>query len=96
MDRPRVHVDFNELVQTDLVLLSKFDVVVDSDGNKILLSEGLPVFVYEFNLYADGTKDYLLADGIAELNIPEINGEWSRAAKWCCRVNQHGIRNEAS
>ena len=91
MDKARIQVDFNELVQEDLVLLSKTDEVTDSDGNKIILSEGKNVSVYEFNDYKDGTKEYLFADGVAELNDPEVNGQWSSVAKWCCRINENGI-----
>ena len=96
MDRPRIRVDFNELVKDDLVLLSKSDLVTDSAENEITLSEGMKVFVYEFNHYDDGTKEYLLADGIAELNNLEINGKWSAAAKWCCRIDEKGIKSEIS
>jgi len=91
MDRARIRVDFNELVQDDLVLLSKTDEVTDSDENKLILSEGKNIFIYEFNDYKDGTKEYLLADGIAELNNPKLNGQWSSAAKWCCCINKNGI-----
>jgi hypothetical protein len=94
MDKPRIRVDFNELVQADVVLMSKTDLVVDSAGYRVLLTEGLPVFVYEYNHYADGTEEYLLADGTAELNDTAINGEWSKAAKWCCRINELGVRDE--
>lgn len=94
LDRPRVRVDFNELVQDDLVLLSKTDEVKDSDGNQFLLTEGMEVFVYEFNTYNDGTNEYLLADGIAELNNSEVNGQWSVVVKWCCRINNNGITNK--
>jgi hypothetical protein len=96
MDRPRVRVDFNELVQGDLVLLSKTDEVEDSDGNQFLLKEGMEVFVYEFNAYDDDTNQYLFADGIAELNIPEVNGQWSAVAKWCCRINDNGITDKST
>jgi hypothetical protein len=91
MNRARIQVDFNELVQEDLVLLSKTDEATDSDGNNLILSEGVDVFVYEFNHYEDGTKEYLLADGVAELNDSEANGKWSSVAKWCCRINRNGI-----
>jgi len=96
MDRARIRVDFNELVQRDLVLLSQTDKVKDSAENEITLLEGLKVFIYEFNHYDDGTKEYLLADGIAELNNTKVNGEWSAAAKWCCRIDEQGIRHEIS
>lgn len=94
MDKPRVRVDFNELVQFDVVLLSQTDLVVDSAGVEILLTEGLPVFVYKYNDYADGTEEYLLADGFSELNDTAVSGKGSKAAKWCCRINEHGIRHE--
>ncbi|CAN5153729.1 hypothetical protein BH11PSE11_BH11PSE11_32490 [soil metagenome] len=73
------------------MLLSQTDFVADSHGNEILLTEGLNVAIYEFNNYADGTKEYLLADGIAEINNPELNGNWTKAAKWCCRIDENGI-----
>lgn len=94
MDRPRIRVDFNELVQNDLVLLSKFDKVKDSEGGEVQLSEGVEVFVYEFNNYDNGETEWLLADGVAELNDPNVNGQWSKAAKWCCRIDKKGIRVE--
>jgi hypothetical protein len=92
MDKARIRVDFNELVQADLVLLAKSDVVADSSGKEILLTEGLPVSVYEYNDYADGEQEYLLADGLVELNDTAANGVWSNAAKWCCRIDSGGIR----
>ncbi|WP_163831847.1 hypothetical protein [Spartinivicinus ruber] len=91
MNRPRLKVDFNEMVQENLVLLSKVDDVIDSEGKSLKLSEGLPISIYEYNEYLDGTKEYLLADGFVELNNPNINGLWSKAAKWCCRINENGI-----
>ncbi|MDC0948585.1 hypothetical protein OAS86_04490 [Gammaproteobacteria bacterium] len=91
MDKPRIRVDFNELVQEDVVLLSKADEALDSDGSLINLVEGLAVSLYEFNHYADGTIEYLLAEGVAVLNDTNINGKWSEAAKWCCQINDEGI-----
>ena len=91
LDKPRIRVDFNELVQPDLVLLAKTDNVQDSAGNQVILEEGLSISIYEFNHYDDGTNEYLLADGTVELNNPDVNGKWSAAAKWCCRINENGI-----
>ena len=96
MDKPRIRVDFNESAAQDLVLLAKSDVVEDSEGNKIELSQGKHVSVYEYNHYSDGEKEYLLAEGIAELNDANINGEWTKKAKWCCRINEEGIRVESN
>lgn len=93
LDRPRIRVDFNEMVNPSLVLLSQQDRVLLSDGTKINLSEGQRIFIYEYNSYGDGEQEYLYAEGIAELNDPISNGEWTRAAKWCCRINEQGIVN---
>ncbi len=77
MNRARLYVDFNEMVESDLVLLSKLDVKVDSSGNEIVLSEGLDVYIYMDDTNALGTKDNLLAEGVVELNDPNKNGECS-------------------
>lgn len=87
MDKPRIRVDFNELLEQDLVLLSKTDEAEDSDGNRVKLKDGLPVAIFEFNHYDDDEKEYLLADGIAVLNTFQNKP----VAKWCCRIDGIGI-----
>lgn len=87
MDKPRIKVDFNELIERDLVLLSKTDEVEDSAGQKIILQVGRPIAIYEYNHYENGEKEYLLAEGIAVLNEVQKNP----IAKWCCRINFNGI-----
>ena len=94
MDRARIKVDFNEMVAEDLVLLSKTDNVVDSEGNEIHLVAGNRIYIYEYNKYENGEEEYLLAEGSAELNDPVVNGSWTQAAKWCCRISSDGIANE--
>jgi hypothetical protein len=88
MDKPRIKVAFNELMEKDLVLLSKTDEVEDSTGQKITLQVGKPVAIYEYNHYESGEKEYLLAEGIAVLNEVQVNP----IAKWCCRINEYGIK----
>ena len=88
MDKPRIKVDFNELIEKDLVLLSKTDEVQDSAGENIILQIGKPVAIYEYNHYESGKREYLLAEGIAVLNEVQVNP----IAKWCCRINEHGIK----
>ena len=43
MNTPRLYVDFNELLEADLVLLSQQDIKLDSDGNEIVLFDGRQV-----------------------------------------------------
>jgi hypothetical protein len=85
--KPRIRVDFNELLDDDLVLLSKTDEREDSEGNRILLSSGAQVSIYEFHQYDNGEKEWLLAEGVVELNTSQEKP----VAKWCCRINERGI-----
>ncbi len=91
MNKPIIYVDFNEMVEPDLVLLSQGDMKTDLSGNQIFLYEGLALFVYTDNFYKDGTEEYLVAEGVAE---PNTDRGWSRHAKWCCRIDENGIRHE--
>ncbi|WP_185969078.1 hypothetical protein [Carboxylicivirga sp. M1479] len=43
MKEARLYLDFKEMIEEDLVLLSKTDFKKDSEGNTIELSEGLRV-----------------------------------------------------
>lgn len=96
MDRPRIRVDFNEMADVkDLVLLSKTDVRTDSSGEEVRLSEGKEIFVYDEDIDDEGKPDNLLADGVAEVNDPSVYGDWTRKAKWCCRIDALGIRHES-
>ena len=94
MNEPRLKVDFNELVEHNLVLLSQDDIKIDSLGNKILLKEGLKVKIYEEDLDQNDKPDYLIAEGIVEKNPEYLNqNSWTSACKWNCRIGPNGIRN---
>jgi len=88
MDKPRIKVDFNECIEKDFVLLSKTDQRIDSEGNLVELYGGAEVSLFEFNHYEDGTREYLLAEGVAELNQLQV----TPVAKWGCRINHNGIK----
>ena len=89
MDRRRVRVDFNEMVENDLVLLAKGDDVTDSAGEPIRLAEGLLIHIYEEDPGENGELEALIADGTVERNV---TGGWTSAAKWNCRIDARGIR----
>ena len=93
MSTPRLYVDFNEMLDRDLVLLSKDDTKTDSHGSVIHLSEGLPVAIYSDDLDESGKPDNLIAEGIVERN-KDFTG-WSSHVKWCCRIDTKGIRHES-
>jgi hypothetical protein len=89
MDRARLYVDFNEMVEPDLVLLSKTDEQVDSSGRPVRLYEGLSVHVYMDDPDEHGKPGALVADGLVERS-PGTG--WTAPAKWCCRIDSKGIR----
>ena len=88
MDKARIRVDFNEF--DNPMPISQTDLIIDSDGNEIMLSESLPVYLYEEDYDEFDRKDCLIADGITVRNPNK-----SSIAKWCCQIDQSGIRHES-
>jgi hypothetical protein len=84
-----VCVDFNEMVEQDLVLLAQEDDVTDSAGRRIRLAEGLAIHICMDDPDDDGEAGALIADGVVERNV---TGGWTSAAKWNCRIDARGIR----
>jgi hypothetical protein len=93
MKEPRIPVDFNEMLESDLVLLSQTDTRVDSSGATVVLSEGLSVLIYDDDTGADGQPNYLIASGTVEKNTSDAS--WGQVAKWCCRIDSQGIRHQS-
>jgi len=90
MCKPRLYVDFNEMLEPDLVLLSAGDMKTDSSGTEIHLHQGLSVDIYTDDIDDQGHPDPLIASGVVEANADR---GWSRRAKWCCRIDEAGIRH---
>jgi hypothetical protein len=90
MDRPRIPVDFNTMFEDggDFVLLSTSGEAKDSAGNRIVLAEGLPVYVYEEDPTDAHPNGVLIADGTAVRDIIK----WSGSIQWNCRIDEKGIR----
>lgn len=91
MEPHRILVDFNEMLEPDLVLLSQTDSRLDFSGETVHLSEGLLVYLYEPDVDEQGLPDNLLAQGQVERRPEDVN--WGRAAKWCCRIDHNGVRH---
>jgi hypothetical protein len=89
----RLRVDFNELVESNLVLLSKSNVTTDIHGTPVYLCEGLRIEIVEENAYDNGTLEVLFAEGLVEANTD--GPPWTQGAKWCCRIDAAGIRDIA-
>ncbi len=92
MDKPRIYVDFNEILEPNLVLLSQTGTEQDSSGSLVLLQEGKKVHVYMDDMSEDGKQDNLIADGHVEHHPGTA---WGTAAIWCCRIDPRGIRHES-
>ncbi|MCL2677771.1 MAG: hypothetical protein FWE85_01810 [Clostridiales bacterium] len=93
MDRARISVDFNSLDSDDTIPLSGTDgtdFVIDSDGNTIVLSAGMDIYIYEDDFDVFNRQDNLIADGIVVRNP----GNYS-TVKWYCQINESGIRHES-
>jgi hypothetical protein len=92
MKQPRVYVDFNEMVASDEVLLSKLDTTLDSAGHPVSLLEGAPVAAYMDDPAENGAPDRLIADGVA---IRNRHGGWTAGARWILKIDSRGIRRES-
>ncbi|PIF47165.1 hypothetical protein CLU96_4213 [Chryseobacterium sp. 52] len=91
MDNSRLYVDFNELIDDDLVLLSQQDIKLDHKGNEITLFLGKQINVYMDDINENGVVDYLVASGTVELN----NTGLFPICKWNLRINAKGIQHES-
>jgi hypothetical protein len=92
MKIPLFYVDFNEMIEPNLVLLSVDDSTTDVNGVMVLLKEGLQVAVYSDDLDENGNVDNLMATGVVEKNVTT---GWGRHVKWCCRIDGDGIRSQS-
>ncbi|NML39938.1 hypothetical protein HHL17_22245 [Chitinophaga sp. G-6-1-13] len=90
MDRPRIYVDFNEMIAEDLVLLSQEDTKRDSAGNLVQLFEGKTIDIFMDDTNERGEKDNLIASGTVEANTTGL----FPVCKWNCRIDANGIRHE--
>jgi hypothetical protein len=85
LDRPRLRVDFNEMIGENLVLLARDDEKQDSSGATVALSEGARVYLYMEDAAESGASRFLLATGIVEGNTSD---GWSSGVRWCCRIDR--------
>jgi hypothetical protein len=90
IDRPRIPVDFNEMVEPDLVLLSRTGVRTDSTGASVTLRAGDQVFIYSDDNDDQGRPDPLIAMGWVEVDRHEQG--WSKHVPWRCRFSDEGVR----
>ena len=86
-NKPIVYVDFNELLDTNLVMLSQGDSRNDCRGNPVSLYEGLEIIGYQGDEDMDGARDDLLIEGICTANATG----YAPHVKWVLQGNDKGI-----
>lgn len=92
MPIPLFCVDFNEMVDDDMVLLSADDTKVDESGAIVHLHVGMLVNIYMNDLDEHGNADDLVASGVVVRNTHD---GWSSHVRWCCRIDCNGVRQRS-
>ncbi|GAB7129044.1 hypothetical protein JCM19000A_35520 [Silvimonas sp. JCM 19000] len=88
MDKFRV--DFNEMVELDLVLFSVTDTKINDHGMPVTVAAGMEVYLFMPDSNDLGEPEDLVATGRIEIN--SIPG-WGSDVKWCCRIDSKGINH---
>jgi len=86
--KPFIYVDFNELLDKEIVMLSQTDSKNDYLGNAIALHEGLEIIGYQEDEDISGARDDILMEGVCILN----QTGHSEYVKWLLKANNKGIR----
>lgn len=86
VDKPRVYIDLNEMVTEDIVLLSRDDTKLDSQGALVTFYEGMPVSIYSDDGSDAGEWDPLLGEGVALRYDLGAYPQWKHV-KWCLRLD---------
>lgn len=96
MDKARIYIDFNEVVDKGVYLLSKDDIKLDSLGNPVIFFEGMRISIYSDDADDEGRRDNLIAEATAiKVNLSEYNPPSWREVKWCCRVDMDSLMHES-
>ena len=85
--KPFIYVDYNELLDSQTVMLSAKDIKNDFFGNPIELAEGLAVVGYQEDEEMNGTRDDIITEGVCTLNQG-----YATHVKWLLKANEKGIR----
>jgi hypothetical protein len=87
-NKPKIYVDLNEKVDSNLFLLSKCDEKNDIYGVPVVLHEGLEVAIFTDGYRTEGDKDEWVGDGIVVPNPLHGTSSWGGDVKWCVQSHQ--------
>lgn len=91
LDKTRIWLDFNEFCaiakedKAPIYLFSQTDITNDSDGNDIIIYDGMEVSVFDYDSDDENMPDALLADGIIVRNFLDQYPN----VKWLIRLVKH-------
>lgn len=90
MTKPKIDVDFNELIDDNQILLSQTDFRRDIEGNDIFLNEGLEIDIFEIDYDENNKRDDIIASGfVTQCKDPH----YKDVVKWCCKIDSNGVRH---
>ncbi|EKY06701.1 hypothetical protein HMPREF9075_02270 [Capnocytophaga sp. oral taxon 332 str. F0381] len=87
--RPKIEVNFNEIIDDFKILLSQSDMVIDSKGNKVLLKEGLEIDIFEPDYDEQNNRDDIIASGY----VTKCTNPLYKHVKWCCKIDKNEIKH---
>lgn len=87
--KPKIEVNFNEIIDDFKILLSQSDMIIDSEGNEILLKEGLEIDIFEPDYDEQNNRDDIVASGF----VTEYVNPLYKQVKWCCKNDKKGIKH---
>ena len=92
MIKPKIEVNFNEIIDDFHILLSKSNTITDCEGNRIILQEGLEIDIFETDFDEHNKRDDIIASG----SVTKCNNPLYKRVKWCCKIDEKGIRHISS
>lgn len=89
---PRIRVDFGEMLDYNLVVLSRRNQESARAGVLLDFYRGQPVAIVDDDIDEHGLPGHLIADGHAEPAMGTALPPWAADAAWLCRIDKRGIR----
>ena len=87
--KPKIEVDFNELIGNNQILLSQTDFRKDVYGNDISLTEGLEIDIFDVDYDDNNERDDIVASGV----VTQCKNPLYKHVKWCCEIDSNWIRH---
>ncbi|MCE3602711.1 hypothetical protein LXA47_03740 [Massilia sp. P8910] len=85
---PRIRIDAGDMLNYNLVILSRRDEEADCAGAVIGFYRGMPVAIVADDTDEQGQPGYLIADGHADPVAAAPT--WAADARWLCRIDKKG------